>query len=234
MKLVHFIIRIFIIIFFLTNTQTSAQIKRSLVDFTDQHNSSRITEKRLAIINDLRTIAAQLESSSDSNNEHWWQNPELQQPLKCFIIAATMHLGLDLVKCAAQGCLSAALTNPMLLLIKTIFQGGIPGLILGSAGTWGRLPELSTSALVTEKAISQLILECFDRLSADLLRNKTIDWQMYLAGTSIAIPTAQAMLHGLLLWARREDLLQEKHLITAVLRELGSGPKLPIKFAQPE
>ena len=228
MKLAHYIFRTAIVVFCLFTGLVNAQIKRSMIDFADQNNTSKVTGKRLAIINELRTVSAILESPCTAR-EDWWQDPELQQPIKCFVIAATMQLGIDLIKCAAQGCLKDVTTDPSLLLVlltKVIFQGGIPGVILGGAGTWGRLPQLSTPQLISEVAITQLMLECFDRLGADLLRNKQIDNFTYLMGTSIAIPTAIAILHGLLLWAQREDLQQEKILIAATLRELGSGPKI--------
>lgn len=228
MKPANCVINALVIVFCCFNNLTSAQIKRSMVDFSDQNNISKATGKRLAIINDLRAATAILESPYTAR-EHWWQDQDLQQPIKCFVIAAAMHLGIDLIKCATQGRLKDTITDPnvfLVLLTKVVFQGGMPGMILGGAGTWGKLPQLSTPQLVSEMAISQLILECFDRLCADLHRSKKIDSLTYLLGTSIAAPTASAIIHSMLLWAQREDLQQEKHLISATLRELGSSPAI--------
>lgn len=229
MQLIHTISRIAIIAFCLTSNLINGHaINRSIIEFSEQSNSAKATGKRLEIINDLRTASTNLESPYITQ-DNWWQNPELQQPIKCFAIAATIQLAIDLIKCSTQGCLQDVITDPslfLMILMKVIFQGGIPGAIVGSSGTWGRLPQIQTSKLIGEIACSQLLLDFFDRLGGDLHHNKTINSSTYFFGTSLAIPTITALLHGLLILAEREDLQQEKFLIAATLRELGSGPKI--------
>lgn len=228
MQPINTIARAAVIVFCLINNLAITQAQnRSIIEFGEQ--TPQVSGKRLEIINNLRAASTSLESPHYSTQDSWWQNQELQQPIKCFAIAATIQLAIDLIRCSTQGCLQDLINDPslfLMILMKVIFQGGIPGAIIGSFGSWGKLPQISTKKLIIEISYAQLLLEFFDRLGADLHRNNAIDSATYFFATSMAIPTITTILHGLLILAEREDLQQEKFLIAATLRELGSPSKM--------
>lgn len=199
---------------------------RSVVDFSQQTQHLDLAVKKqsknFAIVDRLDQWVTGLKNARPTADTIW-EEKELTEPVKHFLISTVARLGLDIAKGAVRGNFSQGSIDPnhaLVLLGKSFLQGGLVGGCIGAAGSWGTLPQVSTASLLEHDIFAQLLLELFSGFGEEFVRNGSIDESICFYATAVLLPLLVVAFQSLVICSGRNDMMNEKMLVEAALRGL--------------